>query len=175
MKDKIIIVLLIMLIGVGIWGYIGWNRTLPEKTVIKLKENELVKTIVKNRKVTVVSEKQQKIVPVVRGREVEVTVNKDGEVVVDKVDLYMPHLVLLPQCGLSVSAKIEPLLGFQVLRSEVLGGIGLSANITPTTASISIDKDLYGSLSNTNVGICYGIDKEGYTRTTLKIGVYLGP
>jgi len=167
MKNAIIATLIVgVAITLSIYCLRGSNRTLEASEAIL--EEGLSAEVVVTPSHVIIKEigKAPKVVKVPRTGTNTLRKKEAEEFVVMPQAWWMPKLVALPHIG--ISHTCEPLLGLQVIRFEQLA-LGLSFNMTPSTLAVSLDRDIW---SNIQGGLCYGINKEGYTRLFLKVAVY---
>jgi len=112
-----------------------------------------------------------KVLPIPRSGEIKIIEDLKGNISIQK-PILLPKTVFLPQYGVSIRSPIEPLVGVQLLRSEGLQ-IGLSLNLTPSSISASLEKDLNIPISNTCLGLMYGVNTSGYTFFAIKWALFL--
>ena len=167
-KNLYTILVLIILLALILGGYSGFRGCIrgngAGKNLTPLKSNQVAVT----RKTVRLKDKE---VIISRGTEMLLEAGEDNQIRIVSMPGVWPIIVYLPQLGLSLTNKLEPLLGVQLLRSEAIQ-LGAALNITPSYVSISLERDLSGNLSNSVLGLQYGLDSQGYTKWALKFALY---
>lgn len=174
---KIIVAVVLI---VGVVGYVGslkWQLLKEKQKVSLLTEGKVPadvksrvivkkdKTLVYNDDGTVTEIKAPR-----GGKDFTVDVRKDGSVKRDKLNEWLPYFTAIPHISVLANTKgqIEPTLGIQVVRSEATA-LGVNVDIGANVLAASLTKDI---LDNSNVGLYYGVDKNGDTAYGFKFGIY---
>lgn len=172
MKHILIYILVsLLIISLG-YNYSKYLSRPPVKTQTELPEKVLSEVVVTKGTVVIKSrEKADQTIYIPKSGKVVIRTNRENVVPTVEINKasWIPSLASLAHVGISVSSKIEPMFGIQLIRQETFR-LGISLNITPSMVGISLDRDI---LDNASIGLMYGYDRELLNRIALHLSLYI--
>jgi len=178
MNYKKYAIIAVLVAGLGTW--ILYTTKNPSESVLDMANKTLPEGIkarvtIQTGRVLVNNNKIIDIKTMPRANSIVIDIpSQEGSPIVVK-DPPMISLCALPMIGIETGTRLQPRLGLQVVRSDPLD-MGLSIGISPDTLDVSLDKDIRNilpMLSNSVLGLGFGLDRAGYSRFLLHFSVFL--